>query len=146
MGQKIIKFPFYCTVLLALVLAGPAFSQTSSGSVSGTVVDPQGAAVPGATVKAIDTKTNLSRDTITSGEGLFSFPSLQPSTYRVEVEMGGFKKLVKTGVVVETASKVSIGNLALEVGGITETVTVSADSALLQIGRASCRERVYVTV
>jgi hypothetical protein len=53
------------------------------------------------------------------------------------VELTGFKKLVKTGVVVETASKTNIGNLALEVGGITETVTVSADAAQLQLKSTS---------
>jgi hypothetical protein len=136
MDPKFRKFPLCITALVALLLAGTAWGQTS-GSVTGTVLDPQGAAVPGATVKAIDTKTNLAVDTITSGEGTFSFPTLQPSNYTIEVELTGFKKLVKTGVVVETASKTNIGNLALEVGGITETVTVSADAAQLQLKSTS---------
>ena len=77
-----LKFRFLLSVSLLCLCAAPASSQTTSASLSGTVHDPSGAAVPGATVRAIDTRTNLSVETITTSEGTFAFPSLQPATTR----------------------------------------------------------------
>jgi hypothetical protein len=112
-------------------------AQTTSASLSGTVHDPSAAAIPGASVKVIDTRTNLAFETITSAEGTFAFPSLQPGNYTVEIEMTGFKKYVKTGIILNASDKASAGVLVLEVGGIADTVSVTADMGALQVKTTS---------
>src|SRR2546425_7295862 len=128
----------YCKalfVLLALIAlaATLALAQTTSASLSGRVQDQQGAAIPGATVKAIDTRTNHEFETVTSDDGTFFFPTLQPGTYTVTVELPGFKKLVKSGVILNATDKQSTGTLTLEVGEVVNTVTVAAEAGQLQI-------------
>ena len=132
-----LKFRFLLSVSLLCLCAVPASSQTTSASLSGTVHDPSGAAVPGATVRAIDTRTNLSVETITTSEGTFAFPSLQPGNYTVEAEMTGFKKYVRSGVILNASDKASTGVITVEVGGLSETVSVNADAGMMQIKTTS---------
>src|SRR5947199_3131192 len=78
------------TIVLAAALAVPGFSQTF-GEISGKISDSSGAAAPDATVTAINTSTNASRQTISTATGDYAFPSLAPGTYTVKVEKPGFK-------------------------------------------------------
>ncbi len=114
--------------LLALLLAVAAFAQTSA-SLSGIVHDANGGAVIGAKVTVSDPSKNFQLETKTSADGNFSFPTLQPGTYTVTVEAQGFKKSVKTGLVLAVADRQSTGVIALEVGDIANTVEVTADAA-----------------
>src|SRR5262245_2631142 len=84
---------------LALLLAVSAFAQTSA-SLSGTVHDPQGGAVVGAKVILKDVGGTTQIETTTNSEGFYIFPIIQPATYTVTIEATGFKKSVKTGIVV----------------------------------------------
>ncbi len=118
--------------LLTILFAAAAYAQTSS-SLSGTVHDPQGNAVVGAKVSLKDTGGITQLETTTSGEGLFVFPAIQPGNYTVTVEAAGFKKAVKSGIVVSALDKQSAGTIVLEVGGIENTVEITADAAQLQI-------------
>lgn len=118
--------------LLSLFLTVVAFGQTSA-SLSGTVQDPQGNAVSGAKVTVSDPARNLQIEATTSSDGQFSFPTLQPGTYTVTVEAQGFKKVVKTGIVLNIADRQSTGVIGLEVGQIGDTVEVTADAAQLLI-------------
>ncbi len=120
------------SLLPVLFLSLTAFGQTS-GSLSGTVHDPQGNAVVGAKVILTDPARNLQLDATTNNEGTFTFPSIQPSTYTVTVEGQGFKKAVRTGIVVNVADRQSTGVIQLEVGQIGDVVEVTADAAQLQI-------------
>src|SRR5437867_2889613 len=124
------------TAVVALLVSAPLRAQTSA-TLSGSVQDQQHAAVPGATVKAIDTRTNQEFETITTSEGNFSFPTLQPGNYTITVELTGFKKLVKTGVILNVADKQSTGVLILEVGGVSDTVSITADAGQLQVKTTS---------
>src|SRR5215510_9939861 len=117
---------------LALLLAVSAFAQTSA-SLSGTVHDPQGGAVAGAKVTLKDAGGKVQLDTTTNGEGFYTFPIIQPGTYTVAIEATGFKKSVKSGVVVNASDRQSTGVTALEIGDITNSVEVTADAAALQI-------------
>lgn len=130
--KVLLVLPLGLTMLLTT-----AFGQTTSATLTGVVHDPSGAVVPGALVRAIDTRTHLSFETVTAMEGTFGFPALQPGDYTIEVETKGFKKLVKTGVILNASDKASTGVLVLEIGEVSQTVTVSADAGLMQVKTAS---------
>src|SRR5262245_62475143 len=117
---------------LALLLAPSAFAQTSA-SLRGTVHDPQGGAVAGAKVMLKDAGGATHLDTTTNNEGFYSFPIIQPGTYTVTIEAPGFKKSVKSGVVVNASDRQSTGVTVLEIGDISNSVEVTADAAQLQI-------------
>jgi hypothetical protein len=123
---------FVPALLLTLALAVTALGQTSA-SLSGTVQDPQGNAIAGAKVTATDPSKNQTVETKSSSDGTFSFPALQPGEYTVAIEAQGFKKVVKTGLVLAVADRQSTGIIQLEVGQIGDTVEVTADAAQLLI-------------
>jgi hypothetical protein len=115
---------------LFLLCAIAVSAQTNKGGISGTVMDANGAAVPGATVTVTNVGTNQSTTVVTSDTGAFTVSSLEPVVYRVLVEAQGFKKALLENVKVDTSSTAS-ANFLLETGAVAETVTVTADSALL---------------
>src|SRR5258707_15682776 len=85
--------------LAVLFCSVPAFSQTEAAAISGRVADPQGLAVSGAKVSAINTGTNVTTSTQTNGAGFYNLPSLIPGTYRVIVEKQGFAQIDRKSVV-----------------------------------------------
>lgn len=117
---------------LALLLAASAFAQTSA-SLSGTAHDPQGGAVAGAKVTLKDAGGATHLETATNNEGFYSFPIIQPGNYTVTIEAPGFKKSVKSGIVVNASDRQSAGVTVLEIGDISNSVEVTADAAQLQI-------------
>src|SRR4051794_33217446 len=117
-----------------LLAASPARAQAVTGTLLGNVTDSSGGGVPGATVTALETQTNISRTAVTNESGNYIFSSLRNGTYTVEVELQGFKKMVRPNVKVEVNTTVRV-ELKLEVGGINETLTVSAETPLLQTDR-----------
>ena len=120
--------------LLVGLLALTAFAQGGTSIVRGTVKDPQGNLVAGANVKLINVATNVTRDTTTSDEGLFSFEAVKVGDYRLEVEAPNFKKAVVTDIHALIASPVTVP-VTLEIGAVTESVTVSTSSAELLVNR-----------
>jgi hypothetical protein len=117
---------------LALLLAVSAFAQ-NTGSLSGIVQDPNGGALAGAKVTVSDPSKGFQLETKTNSEGTFSFSTVPPGTYTVTVEVTGFKKTVKSGIILNIADRQSTGVIALEVGGIENTVEVTADAAQLLV-------------
>ncbi|HKE59264.1 MAG TPA: carboxypeptidase-like regulatory domain-containing protein, partial [Pyrinomonadaceae bacterium] len=118
-------------ILIALVFCTVvATGQTNRGAISGTVLDQNGAAVPGATVTITNLGTNQATKVTTSSTGTYSISSLEPVTYRVVVEATGFKKSIIESVKVDTAS-VAAANVTLETGAVAETVTVNGDTPLI---------------
>ena len=115
--------------------AGVTHAQVLYGSVVGIVKDAQGANIPGATVTATNTATGLTRDTVTGDDGSYNLPNVLPGSYDVKVSLQGFKEFIQTGVPV-TAGTVSRVEVALEVGTLTETVTVASSVQLLQTDKA----------
>jgi hypothetical protein len=116
--------------VFTLLLVSATLAQTSA-SLSGIVQDPQGGAISGAKVTASDPAKNLQIEAKTSSDGTFSFPTLQPSVYTVTVEAQGFKKTIKSGIVVNALDKQSTGVIKLEIGEISNTVEITADAAQL---------------
>ena len=114
-------------LLTALALPCSSLAQTTSASISGTVVDPEGKTVPGATVTIIDERTNETRVTVSDAErGTFQITNLAPGTYTVRIALQGFRTFDRKGVVVSSSERVSVGSLSLVVGGLQDTVTVEA--------------------
>lgn len=111
-------------VLALLFLATGIFAQTGSSSVGGSITDSTGAVVAGATVKLINEEKGFSRSTTTNSGGAFSFASVPPDTYRVEVEASGFKKLVISNVTA-LVDKSTVTNGSLDAGNINEVVNVA---------------------
>jgi outer membrane receptor protein involved in Fe transport len=121
------------TIMLNILLLSVVTMAQTSASLSGSVQDPQGNAVTGARVTVTDSARNLNLETRTSSDGTFSFATLQPGSYTVAVEATGFKKVVKTGIVIAVADRQSTGIITLEVGQIGDTVEVTADAAQLLV-------------
>lgn len=119
-------------VLLAnLAFALVTFAQ--SGSISGTVVDAQGAAIAGAQVQALDQARGIVVREATSGaDGIFILQPLLPGTYTVKVNAKGMKELVRTDLVLDQNQVLGIGRLEMAVGAATETVTVEATTPLVE--------------
>jgi hypothetical protein len=113
-------------IVLLLLLAIPTTAQTTLGTIRGTVLDPQQEIVPGATILVIDESTNVGREAQTDAQGSFEIPNLRPGTYTVTATLSGFKTVQRIGVVLRAASIVRT-DLALEVGGLHELVTVTIE-------------------
>ena len=122
-----------CLVVLSLacVFVAGASAQSVSGSVSGTVIDPNGAVVPGAKVTATHEPTKSEFTAVTTMAGLYVFPSLLVGPYSIAVTQPGFKKNVQTGIEVRVNLRATI-DFKLEVGQVQETVEVKAEVPLLE--------------
>jgi hypothetical protein len=116
------------TAFLCMLLAcGSVVAQVGTSSVGGTVVDPEGKAVAGATVKLTNAQKGFSRTQTTSESGAYSFPAVPPDTYTVEAEATGFKKAVISDVRALVDKQTTL-EVSLALGSINEAVTVSAAS------------------
>ncbi|MBI3475722.1 MAG: carboxypeptidase regulatory-like domain-containing protein [Acidobacteria bacterium] len=117
-------------LLVLMCLAGSAAFAQYRASIRGTVTDPQGAIVSGATVTLTNKETNQSSTTTSDGSGIYNFNGLPPSKFSLTVEKTGFKKKVLDNVVVISEQSNS-ANVELDLGQVTESVTVNADDAPL---------------
>src|SRR5437899_2013489 len=124
------------STLLCLLLAAPLFaqSQAANGSIEGTVVDTSGAVLPGVTVTVINIDTGAERSVVTNDKGLYRALLLPLGAYRVVAELPGFKKFEQTGVRL-SVGQTAVVNVTLGVGAVSETITVNADSPLLDTAR-----------
>jgi hypothetical protein len=131
-------------LIAAFMLAGgwspPAWAQITTGTVSGSLKDVQGATVPGATVSLVSAARGTSTETVTDTNGNFTFPNVTPGTYTVRITMSGFKTLERPGIVVSPGDRVLVPALTIEVGALTETLTVQAEAPVIQ---ASTGERSF---
>ena len=125
---------FLFVIALTLLLGSFSFGQEVTGTLSGTVSDASGAAVPGATVTITDpSKGDLVVRTLTTNEdGEYSAPNLTISTYTVTVESPNFKKSVSTDVKLDVGQRRTV-DVALTAGNIDETVTIEADPVAVDL-------------
>jgi hypothetical protein len=125
-----------CAALVALALAvAPVHAQILYGSIVGTVTDAQGANVPGATVTIVSKETNLTRDTVSDSEGNYTLTNVLPGSYDVKISLTGFREAQRTGVPV-TIGQISRVDMALQVGTLSEVITVQSAAELLQTDKA----------
>ncbi len=121
-----------CGAGLAVVCLGwAAIAQMATGSITGSILDPAGAVIPGAIVTARNEQTGASFRTESSEAGLYVLGSLPPGLYEVTVEKPGFRKLVRGGLEVRVAVRLGL-DLSLEVGDVQQTVEVVAEAPLLE--------------
>jgi hypothetical protein len=120
------------TLLVAALFCGVAFSQSTMGTLTGTVTDASGAAVPNAKVEAKNLRTAAVRDTVSGPEGVFVFNSLEPAQYTVTVKATGFKTYAQNNIDITANAPRDIGKLALAVGAVTEEVSVTAVATPVQ--------------
>src|SRR6266481_1863044 len=126
------KFLFVAVCLLASTLLG----QVLKGSISGTVIDPQGAVVPAAQVKATNTDTGAVYTTTSDNAGLFRFNLIPSGSYKVEISAPGFSGTLENGVAVAAGVDSSLGSVKLSVGQASTTVEVSAEAPLIETTQA----------
>jgi hypothetical protein len=112
------------------VLAAPAAAQVTTGTIIGTVTD-QGGVVPGANVSIIEVNRGTSDTFVTDSAGSYTAPFLTPGTYRVEVNVSGFKKWVREGIIIQVNQRARV-DVSLEIGRLEETTTVVASAPLLR--------------
>lgn len=125
---------FFAMVLISA--SSVAHGQAVKGALLGTISDSTGAAAAGATVTATETRTNTVISTITNQDGNYVFSNIKNGVYRIEASQKGFKKVVRENVLVDVNTTIRV-DLAMQVGEVTETVTIEASSApLLQTDRA----------
>ena len=122
---------FFAIVLLLAASAGPTYAQEFRGSISGRVTDTSKGRLPGASVSVTNIATNVATSTTTNGEGDYTILYLTPGTYTLSVELSGFKKLVRDGIEVRVGDKLAV-DATLDVGRVEETVSVTAESPLLE--------------
>src|SRR3972149_5284476 len=116
--------------LMAFLVPVCLLAQEARGRITGRVVDSTKAAIPGASVEVKDAARGTTAALTTNAEGLFQATYLLPGTYEVSVQIAGFKRYVKKDVLVQVNETRDL-TITLDVGGIEETVSVTADAATL---------------
>lgn len=130
-------------VALLLVATLPLCAQTTSGSVTGSVRDPQGALVPRAEARLVSERRGTSLRAAVNQAGDFVFPTVPPDAYTLRVTAEGFKTAERQRIVVNANDRLALGVLTLELGTVAETITVTGAATELQSRSA---ERSYAVV
>ena len=122
----------WLTVICCLLLiASGAWAQSDRGTITGTITDISDAILPGAPVEAENIETGAVYQAISTETGVYTLAQLPVGTYQVSTSVEGFKKFVQTGITVMVAQTLRI-DIQLEVGGVEDVITVTADAPLLQ--------------
>ena len=121
---------------VAVLWAIPAVGQQISGTIFGSVRDSQQGAIANAKLTLVNPEQGTSREAVSSADGSFVFAQIQPGTYNLTVESAGFKKFVQKDVKLFASDRISLGNIVLEVGAVSESVTVEAQAAAVQTASA----------
>src|ERR1044072_4947483 len=120
----------FATLLLLLVTFALANAQESRGSLTGTVTDPNGAALPGATVEIRNTETNVANSATTNEEGAYSFPLLNPGKYTLTVKASGFADSTRENIEIRVADKLTL-DVPVSVTGVGGDVTANGSAPCL---------------
>ncbi|MGH9674072.1 MAG: carboxypeptidase-like regulatory domain-containing protein, partial [Bryobacteraceae bacterium] len=129
-----------CSIVTAVAIGGSLFfsvleAQETRGAILGRVLDSTGAAIPNVTVKATNLATNVTVAGKSNDTGAYEVPYVLPGIYRLTAELAGFKAFSRDNIEVRLSDRISI-DVRMEVGDITERVTVTADTPLLETSNA----------
>src|SRR4026209_1711550 len=128
------------TILTAAALAAlstTAFAQ--QGQINGVITDSSGGVVPGVTVTAVETQTGLSRETMSGANGRYVFPSMRPTVYEITATLTGFRTVKRTGIELQASQALTV-NVTLELGELSETVSVAGNAVQVDITTATISE------
>lgn len=131
MRGRNLAFPLLRWAAGVFLLVSFAVAQVATGSLGGTVSDPNGAFIPDAVVTAVSTVTGTQLVTRTNQAGLYLFPAMPVSVYNLTVEKQGFKRVARENIEIRVAQRTDL-NLSLEIGDVQQIVTVSAEAPLLE--------------
>src|SRR5262245_23406822 len=123
-------------VFLVSVVCAALFAQTTSSRITGTITDPAGSAVPGASITVLNTDTGQSFSTTTGNQGEYAVPSIPAAVYRITVTAKGFRTSVAEDVKLDAAVPATV-NMKLEVGSVSETIDVTAAAEVIQSSTAT---------
>ena len=126
------RFTLLSLLALLPLTAVSVFGQQDTATLLGTVVDAAGAVVPAAAVTIHNAATGASMSGTSDRSGVFQFPTIQVGTYSVQVTAKGFKTYDMSGVLLQSAEIRNLGSLRMEIGGVTEQVTVLAATTPVQ--------------
>ena len=121
----------YAALLLTVFLSMPALAQEITGTITGTVTDQSGAAIPGLTVTVRNMGTNATQSVVTDENGAYVATLLPPGRYEVSLELAGFKRFVRSGIDLSVNDRLGV-NISLQPGDVSETVTVTASTPLVK--------------
>ena len=131
--MKISRGFLVCVMLVLVVLAStPVYAQVAGATLSGTVTDASGAAVPNAKVSIKNSATGVARDVTTDSAGFYSVPNLLPGVYDITVGAAGFSSSVQTGLTLSVGASKAL-NVALQVGQVSEKVEVTASAPSVEL-------------
>jgi len=131
-----IRFISGVIFLLALTISSSAFGQVTSASISGVVKDGSGAVVVGVSVTLKNVDTGISRSVSTDSGGRYSAPALTLGNYEVQAELSGFKTEVRKGITL-TVGREAVVDFVMQVGAVSEQVTVTGEAPLVETSTAS---------
>jgi hypothetical protein len=134
--ETILRPARWRALLLLLTAATPALAQSQAinGTIEGTITDESGAVLPGVTVTVTNLETGASRSVVSNAAGVYRAPLLPLGTYRVIAELQGFKKFEQSGIAL-AAGETAVVDVRLGVGTVSELVSVTADTPVVDLGR-----------
>src|SRR2546425_6616761 len=118
-------------LLISVILGGLVSAQVSTGTISGVVQDPSGAAIPGVMVTVRNVDTGTARTLTTDAGGRYTAPDLTLGNYEVQAQQSGFQTEVRSGITL-TVGREAVVNLALKVGQVSEKVTITEAAPLVE--------------
>src|SRR3954471_10399050 len=128
-------------LFLTMIVAVAGTSQTITGTITGTVVDPNGGVIPGATVTLLYKQTGATRSVSTNDEGRFAFAAVQPGVYSIKIEHAGFQTLLRENSVLSANENLALGEIGLTTGSVNETVTISSVANIVEIENSDLSAR-----
>jgi len=133
--MRIVKLlGLFCLLIAA---AENVFAQATTGTILGSVVDPARSAVADAAITLKDRNTGTTRSGVSASSGTFEFPNLLPGNYSVEIEAKGFKTLQLDNIALSAAEKRNLGSLVVQIGAVSEKVSVTAEVTPVETASAS---------
>ena len=123
-------------VFLLMLFAAGARAQTTGATLLGTILDEQGGVLPGVTITVTNTETGWTRTIVTNERGYYRAAALPPGKYEMKVEMSGFNREIRSGMTLTVGQEATI-NLTLKVSSVQETVTVTAESPVVETTKSS---------
>jgi hypothetical protein len=145
MNSRSIRFALFAWIFsLCIVMSCPLHAQVAGGTLSGTITDPSGAAVPNAQVVIKNSATGITRTLTTNADGFYSAANLLPGNYEIAVSATGFNTETKRGITINVGSQ-PVFNLILQIGTVANSVEVTTEAPTVQLTSSDISATVNAT-